>query len=165
MVINIMEGEVQAAIQGAPGSGKGTKKVFLKEGMFTYRPKNQLKLSEERQRIIKQYVHMPGVKTLSEPKEKPAGKGDWGMKWRSAFGGTGQGGPEEKGHQVDVGAVSKQLCIHGKLLLKINVSPCKPSFRKDITFGEKEKDQLDKQGKRGLTPPPATEKMVTWRDE
>lgn len=95
-VINIMEGEVQAAIQGAPGSGKGTKKVFLKEVMFTQRPKNQLKLSEETQRIIKQYVHMPGVKTLSEPKEKLAGKGDWGMKQRSAFWGTGQGGPEER---------------------------------------------------------------------
>ena len=64
--------------------------------VFTQRPKNQLKLSEERGRMIKQYVHMPGVKTLSEPKEKPAGKGDWGMKLSSAFQGTGQGGTEER---------------------------------------------------------------------
>lgn len=45
-----------------------------------------------------------------------------------------------KAHQVDVGEMSKQLsCIHSKLLLKMDVSPCKPSFRKDITFREKEK--------------------------
>lgn len=38
-----------------------------------------MKLSEERGRIIKQYVHMSGVKTLSEPKENQLARGDWRM--------------------------------------------------------------------------------------
>ena len=84
---------------------------------------------------------MPGVKTLSEPKEKPAGKGVWWMKLSAAFWSTGQGETEERHTKWTWGQWSNKYHAYiVKLLLKMDVSPCKPSFRKDITFGEKEKD-------------------------